>query len=91
MNHKNTIGYEIKTLDNLFFRNLLSYETSQNNMDEVTVMYGWILGSGMILIFWKNGARGYCTRGSGNFQEGFRTAEAEPGGGHCIQSQQKIT
>lgn len=43
MNHKNTIGYEIKTLDNLFFRNLLSYETSQNNMDEVTVMHGWIL------------------------------------------------
>lgn len=43
MNHKNTIGYEIKTLDNLFFRNLLSYEISQNNMDEVTVMHGWIL------------------------------------------------
>ena len=44
MGHKNTLGYELKTLDNLFFRNLLSYEMSQNHMDEVTVMHGWILG-----------------------------------------------
>lgn len=74
MNHKNTIGYEIKTLDNLFFRNLLSYETSQNNMDEVTVMHGWILGSGMILIFWKNGASGILHQRIWKFSGGFQNS-----------------
>ena len=44
MKHKETLGYEIKTLDNLFFRNLMSYEIAQKHMDEVTVMHGWILG-----------------------------------------------
>lgn len=44
MKHKDTLGYELKTLDNLFFRNLMSYETANNRMDEVTVMHGWILG-----------------------------------------------
>lgn len=44
MKHKDTLGYELKTLDNLFFRNLMSYEIANNHMDEVTVMHGWILG-----------------------------------------------
>ena len=44
MKHKDTLGYRIKTLDNLFFRNLLSYEVAKKHMDEVTVMHGWILG-----------------------------------------------
>ena len=44
MKHKNTLGYEVKTLDNLFFRNMMSYEIANNHMDEVTVMHGWILG-----------------------------------------------
>lgn len=44
MKHKSTLGYEIKTLDNLFFRNLMSYEIVNDHMDEVTVMHSWILG-----------------------------------------------
>ncbi|MEG0961271.1 MAG: MarR family winged helix-turn-helix transcriptional regulator [Lachnospiraceae bacterium] len=44
MKHKNTLGYEVKTLDNLFYRNMLSYETHQQHVDEVTLMHGWILG-----------------------------------------------
>lgn len=44
MKHKETLGYEIKTLDNLFLRNLMTYEIARNHMDEVTVMHGWILG-----------------------------------------------
>lgn len=44
MSHKHTIGYEIKTLDNLFFRNMISYETSRGTLDELTVMHRWILG-----------------------------------------------
>lgn len=44
MKHKNTLGYEVKTLDNLFFRNMMSYEIANNHFDEVTVMHGWILG-----------------------------------------------
>lgn len=44
MKHKSTLGYEIKTLDNLFFRNLMSYEIAKAHMDEVTVMHSWILG-----------------------------------------------
>lgn len=44
MKHKETLGYEIKTLDNLFFRNLMTYEIAKKHMDEVTVMHGWILG-----------------------------------------------
>lgn len=43
MKHKSTLGYEVKTLDNLFFRNLMSYEIANNHMDEITVMHGWIL------------------------------------------------
>ena len=44
MSRKDTLGFVIKTLDNLFFRNMFAYETSQRGMDEVTVMHGWILG-----------------------------------------------
>lgn len=44
MKHKHTLGYKVKTLDNLFFRNMMSYEIAHNRMDEVTVMHGWILG-----------------------------------------------
>ncbi len=44
MNRKDTLGFQIKTLDNLFFRNMIAYEASQRGMDEVTVMHGWILG-----------------------------------------------
>lgn len=44
MKPEDTIGFKIKTLDNLFFRNMFAYETSQKGIDEVTVMHGWILG-----------------------------------------------
>ena len=44
MNRKDMLGFQIKTLDNLFFRNMIAYEASQRGMDEVTVMHGWILG-----------------------------------------------
>lgn len=44
MNRKDMLGFQIKTLDNLFFRNMFAYETGQKGMDEVTVMHGWILG-----------------------------------------------
>ena len=44
MKRKDTLGFWIKTLDNLFFRNMIAYETCQEGMDEVTVMHGWILG-----------------------------------------------
>ena len=44
MKRKDTLGFWIKTLDNLFFRNMIAYEMCQEGMDEVTVMHGWILG-----------------------------------------------
>lgn len=44
MKRKDTLGFVIKTLDNLFFRNIFAYETTQKNIDEVTIMHGWILG-----------------------------------------------
>ena len=44
MERKDTLGFWIKTLDNLFFRNVVAYEISQEGVDEVTVMHGWILG-----------------------------------------------
>lgn len=37
------IGYEIKTLDNLLFRNFLT-AARYYGVDEMTVMHGWILG-----------------------------------------------
>lgn len=44
MKHKETLGHKVKTLENLFYRNLITYEISRKRMDEVTVMHGWILG-----------------------------------------------
>ncbi|MCI9136611.1 MAG: MarR family transcriptional regulator [Lachnospiraceae bacterium] len=44
MKRERTLGFLIKTLDNLFFRNMLAYEINQEYADEVTVMHGWILG-----------------------------------------------
>lgn len=44
MKRQDTLGFLIKTLDNLFFRNVFAYETRQRGVDEVTVMHGWILG-----------------------------------------------
>lgn len=44
MKRKDTLGFWIKTLDNLFFRNMAAYEINQRKVDEVTVMHGWILG-----------------------------------------------
>ena len=44
MRRKDTLGFLIKTLDNLFFRNMFVYETRQRGVDEVTVMHAWILG-----------------------------------------------
>ena len=44
MKRKDTLGFALKTLDNLFFRNMFAYETRQKGVDEVTVMHGWILG-----------------------------------------------
>ncbi|EOS22749.1 hypothetical protein C806_03361 [Lachnospiraceae bacterium 3-1] len=44
MKRKDMLGFLIKTLDNLFFRNMFAYETRQRGVDEVTVMHGWILG-----------------------------------------------
>ena len=38
-----TIGYEIRTLDNLMFRMLLAY-SAREGMDELTMMHGWIIG-----------------------------------------------
>ncbi len=39
MERKDTLGFWIKTLDNLFFRNVVAYEISQEGVDEVTVMH----------------------------------------------------
>lgn len=38
-----TIGYEVRTLDNLLFRMLLAY-SARAGMDELTMMHGWIIG-----------------------------------------------
>ena len=38
-----TIGYEVRTLDNLPFRMLLAY-SAKAGMDELTMMHGWIIG-----------------------------------------------
>ena len=37
-----TIGYEVRTLDNLLFRMLLAY-SAKAGMDELTMMHGWII------------------------------------------------
>ncbi len=43
MRHNETIGFEIRRLDNMLMRNML-YCVRQLGLDEVTVMNGWILG-----------------------------------------------
>lgn len=43
MGEEYKIGYEIKTLDHMLFRNFLSAARSCG-LDEMTVMHGWILG-----------------------------------------------
>ena len=43
MRRKDTVGFEIKTLDNLLFRRLLAF-AARRGIDELTVMHGWILG-----------------------------------------------
>lgn len=43
MKHKETIGFEIKSLDNLINRKMIAY-AARNGVDELTVMHGWIIG-----------------------------------------------
>lgn len=43
MKHKQTIGFEIKSLNNLINRKMIAY-AARNGVDELTVMHGWILG-----------------------------------------------
>ena len=43
MKRENTIGFEIRTLDNMMFRHLLAYE-ARRGVDELTLMHGWIIG-----------------------------------------------
>ncbi|MBS4961125.1 MAG: MarR family transcriptional regulator [Clostridiales bacterium] len=43
MDHRNTVGYEIKTLDHLLIKQLISV-CGRQGIDEVTVMNSWIIG-----------------------------------------------
>lgn len=43
MKHNRTVGYEIKTLDHLMMRQLISFG-AKSGIDELTVMHGWIIG-----------------------------------------------
>lgn len=43
MKHKETIGFEIRSLDNLITRKMFAY-AARNGVDELTVMHGWIIG-----------------------------------------------
>lgn len=43
MNPRESVGMEVRTLNNTIFRTLLAYEASRG-VDEVTVMHGWIIG-----------------------------------------------
>lgn len=43
MKEHGTIGFEIRTLNNMLMRRLWAYET-KNGVDELTVMHGWIIG-----------------------------------------------
>ena len=43
MKPERSIGYEVKTLNNLIFRDLLSV-SSRKGLDELTMMHGWIIG-----------------------------------------------
>lgn len=37
------IGYQVKTLNNMITKKIIAY-SSESELDEVTVMHGWILG-----------------------------------------------
>ncbi len=54
-----TIGYEVRTLDNLLFRMLLAY-SAKAGMDELTMMHGWIIG-----YLYDNREKGNLSEGSG--------------------------
>ncbi len=43
MKHKETIGFAIRSLDNLITRKMFAY-AAQNGVDKLTVMHGWIIG-----------------------------------------------
>lgn len=43
MERDKSIGFEVRTLGNMLFRQLLSY-MSRRDVDEVTLMHGWIMG-----------------------------------------------
>lgn len=43
MRHDKNIGFEVRTLGNMLYRQLLSY-MSRRDVDEVTLMHGWIMG-----------------------------------------------
>ena len=41
--HKNMIGYEIRTLDNLLMRRMVA-DSAKYGIDEATILHGWIIG-----------------------------------------------
>lgn len=43
MRHEGTIGYEVRTLDNLLYRNMV-VQTAKRGIDELTMMHGWVIG-----------------------------------------------
>ena len=43
MKRKDTVGFEVRTLDNLLFRQMIAF-AARRGIDELTVMHGWILG-----------------------------------------------
>ena len=43
MERDKNIGFEVRTLGNMLFRQLLAY-MSRRDVDEVTLMHGWIMG-----------------------------------------------
>lgn len=43
MRQKAIIGYEVRTLDNLLYRNMLA-QMSRRGIDELTMMHGWVIG-----------------------------------------------
>ena len=43
MKREKDVGFEVRTLSNMIYRQLLAYE-ARRGIDEVTVMHGWIIG-----------------------------------------------
>lgn len=43
MNHKNMIGFEVRTLNNLVVRRMVA-DAAKYGIDEITVMHSWIIG-----------------------------------------------